>query len=87
MTPFGINYRNFERIPQIQQLSTTVTPIIEEVFKNIETEKIDMTSSHSIIVPIVNQNLGNTLQHQNGPNQRQHTHIKKYRNDIIIRYS
>ena len=33
-----------------------------------------MTSSHSIIEPIVNRNFGNIFQHHNRPNQRQPIH-------------
>ena len=74
MTPFGLYYGNFECLPQSQKLSTTFNPTIEEVFETLETSDIDMTSSPSMIEPIVNRNFGNKFQHQNGPNQRQHTH-------------
>ena len=74
MTPFELDYRKFEYHSQSQKLSMTFTPIIEEVFKTLETADIDMTPSHSMIEPIVNRNFGNTLQYQNGPNQLQHTH-------------
>ena len=74
MNPFEINYRRFESYPQIQQLSLTFTPKIEEIFKTPETSDIDMTPSHSIIEPVVNNNFGNTFQHQNGTNQIQHTY-------------
>ena len=33
MTPFELDPRKFERHPQIQQLSITFTPTIEEVFE------------------------------------------------------
>ena len=72
MTSFEIYYRKFERLPQIQQLSTTFNPTIEEVFETLDTADIDMSSSHSMIKPIVNHNFGNKFQHHNGPNQRQH---------------
>ena len=49
MTPFELDYRKFERIPQIHQLYTTFTPTIEGVFETLETADIDMTSPHSII--------------------------------------
>ena len=49
MTPFELDYRNFERLSQSQQLSNTFTPKIEEFFETIETEDLYMTSSHSII--------------------------------------
>ena len=47
-----------------------------------------MTSSHSMIETIVNQNFGNTFQHQNGPNKYQHTHkiTKKCINPYPIKY-
>ena len=67
MTPFELDYRKFDCHPQKQQISTTSTPTIEELFKTLETADIDMTSSHSMIEPIVNHNFGNTLQHQNRP--------------------
>ena len=68
MNPFELNYRRFERQPQIQHLSLTFSPIIEEIFETLETADIDMTPYHSMIEPIVNRNFGNTFQHQNGPN-------------------
>ena len=74
MTPFDLYYRKFERHPQIQKLSITFTPTIEEVFETLETADIDMTPSQLIIEPIVNLNFGNKFQHQNGPNQSQPTH-------------
>ena len=33
-----------------------------------------MITPRSMIEPIVNQNFGNTFQHQNGPNQRKKIH-------------
>ena len=74
MTPFELDYRNFERLPQIHQLFTIFNSTIEKFLKTLETADIDMTKSHSIIGPIVNRNLGNTFQHQNKQNQRQHIH-------------
>ena len=53
MPPFEIDYRSFERQPQGQQLSLTLNPEIEEIFETLETEDIDMISSHSIIETIV----------------------------------
>ena len=73
-TPFELDYRRFDRQKQIQQLSITFSPKIEEIFETLETADIDITSSHSIIETIVNRNFANTLQHQNGPIQRQQTH-------------
>ena len=43
---------------------------MEIIFETIETEDIYMNLYHSMIKPIVNNNLGNKFQHQNGPNQR-----------------
>ena len=74
MTPFELDYRNFERLSQSQQLSNTFTPKIEEFFETLETEDLYMTSSHSIIEPISNQSFVNTFKDHNGPNQHQHTH-------------
>ena len=74
MTPFELYYRRFERLPQIQQLSITFNPTIEEVFETLDKTYIHTTSSHSIIETIVNQISCNTFQHHNGPNQLQHTY-------------
>ena len=41
MTKFELDYRNFERQPQIQQLSITFTPTIEEVFETLDKSYID----------------------------------------------
>ena len=38
MTPFELDYRNFERLPQTQQISTTYIPTIEEVFETLYLE-------------------------------------------------
>ena len=74
MNPFELDYIKYERHPQSQQLSTTFIPTIKELFETLETSDIYMTSSHSIIEPIVNRDFGNMFQHHNGPNQRQQTH-------------
>ena len=37
MNKFELDYRKFERLPQIQQLSTTFNSAIEEVFGTLET--------------------------------------------------
>ena len=74
MTPYELRYKKLEYIPQIHQLSTTFISTIEEVFENLDTVEIGMTSSNSIIEPIVNSNFGNKFQHQNGKNQHQHIH-------------
>ena len=44
------------------------------VFETLETADIDMSTAHSVIEPIANQNFGNTFHHHNGPNQHQHIH-------------
>ena len=72
MTPYELDYRKFERLPQSHQLSTKFTSTIKEVFETLDTFDIYMTSSHSMIEPIVNRNYGNIFQHNNGPNQFQH---------------
>ena len=54
MTPFEIDYRSFEHLPQIQKLSITFTPTIEEVIETLYTAYIDMNLSHSMIEQIVN---------------------------------
>ena len=74
MTPFELDYRRFERQPQIQQLSLILTPKIDGRFETLETTYIYINLSHSMIEPILNKNFVNTSQHQNGLNQRQHTH-------------
>ena len=68
MTPFELDNRNFERLTQSHQLSTTSTLTTEELFETIQTADVYMPSHHSMIEPIVNQNFGNKFQHQNGPN-------------------
>ena len=45
-TPFELDYRKFEHLPQIQKISTTFTPTIEEVFETLEIKDIDMELSH-----------------------------------------
>ena len=76
MNTFELDYNVFERLPQINQLYNAFTYGIEEVSETLFTADIDMTTSHSMIEPIVNRNFGNTFQHQNGINQRQQTHKK-----------
>ena len=49
MTPFEPDYIRFELQPQIQQLSLTFNPKIEEIFETLETADIDMNPSHSMI--------------------------------------
>ena len=73
MTPFELDYIMFDRQPQRQEPSLTFTPKMEEIFEILETEDIDMIPFHSIIKPIVNSDIGNTFQHYNGINHRQHT--------------
>ena len=60
MTPFQLYYRNFERLPQSHQIPTTFTPTIKEVSGNLDIADTYMTSSHSIIEPIINRSFGNT---------------------------
>ena len=67
MTPLEMNYRKFEHITKKNQHYTIFT-------STIDTVDVDMTTSHSIIEPMVNQNFGNTFQQLNGPDQRQHIH-------------
>ena len=62
MTSYELEYRRFERQPQINQLYLTFTPKMEERFETLDTADIDMNPYHSIIEPIVNRNFGNTLQ-------------------------
>ena len=73
MTSFYIDFRLLEHQPQKYQLSIIFTPSMEVILETLEKLDIDMNPSHSMIEPIVNNNLGNKLQHHNGPNQRQHT--------------
>ena len=42
LTTIKLDYIKFERLPQIQQLSTTIQYTIEEVFETLETADIDM---------------------------------------------
>ena len=71
MTTFELEYRNFKRNPHRHQLYTTFQFIIEEVFENLETEKLDITTANpsAIIDSIINKNFGNNFYHQNGPNK------------------
>ena len=71
---FKLDNIRFKRQTQIQKISLTFTPKIEEIFETLETSDIYMTIFHSIIEPIVNRNFLNTFQHQTGTNQRQKTH-------------
>ena len=72
MTNFELCYRNFEFLTQRHQPSTIFQSTIEEVFETLETPYVDMSTSHSMIEPTVNKKFGNTYNHQNGPNKRQH---------------
>ena len=74
MTSFDLYYINSEGLPQIHQLSTAFFSMIEEVFETLDTEDINMTSSHLTIEPMLNRNYGNKFQYQNGPNMNQHIH-------------
>ena len=73
MTSFGLDFRSFERQPQISQLFIIFTHSMKVIFETTETEYIDMNTYHSMIENIVNRNFGNKSHHKNGPNQRQHT--------------
>ena len=74
MTNLELYYRKFERLTKIYQLYTTLQSKIEEVFENLETEYVDMSTAHSMIYPITNRNFGNKFHHQIGPNKRQNIH-------------
>ena len=74
LTTFGLYCRNFEQLPQRHRLSAIFQSKIEEVFVTLETADVDMSTSHFMIEPIFNQNVGNTFHHQNLPNQRQQIH-------------
>ena len=73
ITSFELDFRRFEYHLQSYQLYIIFTPSMGGISENIETSDIYMNPSHSIIGAIFNSSFGNTLQHQNGPNQRQHT--------------
>ena len=45
MTTFELDYRNFEWIPQLHQLSTTLQSTIKEVFETLETEDVSCQQS------------------------------------------
>ena len=68
MTTFELDYRKFELPTYRNQLPTLLQATIEEVFENLETLDVDMSTSHSNIEPIFNRNFGNTFHHQNGKN-------------------
>ena len=72
MTTFEIEYRKFELIPQRHQLSTILNSTIEELFETLETEDVDISTSHYMIEPIVNWNIGNKFHHHNVTNKHQH---------------
>ena len=77
MTNFEPDYRKFELPPQRHQISTICNCTIEEVCETLETEDVEMSTYHSIIETIINRNFVNKFHHQNGPNKRQHIHLKK----------
>ena len=74
MTTFELCYISFVRITQRYQISTIFNSTIEHFFETLETVYVDMSTAHSVIRPIVNQNFVNIFQHQNGPTQRQQIH-------------
>ena len=49
MTNSELYYRNFERLPQIHQLSTIFNSTIEEVFETLETSDVYISTAHSMI--------------------------------------
>ena len=75
-TTFELDYRKFELLTQIHQLSTILQYKIEEVFEALETADIDMLTVHYMIVTIFNQSFDNKIHNLNGPNQRQNIHEK-----------
>ena len=68
MTTFELEYGKFEILPQKDLLSNTFRSTIGEVFETLDTDDLDMSTSHSMIDPIVNIKFGNTFNHQNGSN-------------------
>ena len=86
MTALKLEYRNFKVLPQIHKLSTMFHFIIEEVFENLETADVDMSTSHSIIYPIVIRNFDNTFRDHNVPNKHQHFHKNKSQQYQYISY-
>ena len=74
MNTFEIYYRKFQRLSQTHQLSTTFHFTIEEVFETLDTANIEISTTNSIVDPILNRNFGNTFHHQNGINQCQQFH-------------
>ena len=57
MNTFELDYIKFERLPQIHKLSTIFQSTIEEVFDTLETVDVGRSTAHSMIEPIVNQNI------------------------------
>ena len=74
MSTFEIDYRRFERLPQIQYISNTLHFKMEEVVETLYTPDVDISTANSMIDTIVNINFGNIFHHQNGPNQHQHVY-------------
>ena len=76
MTKFELYYRKFGGLKKRHQLSTIFNYIIEGEFETLEISDVDILTAHYMIEPIFKWNFGNTFQHHNGPNQRQHIHKK-----------
>ena len=49
MTYFDLDFREFERQPQSNQLLIMLTPSMELISETLETTDIDMHPSHSVI--------------------------------------
>ena len=86
MNTFELDCIKFEILTKRHQLSTIFQSTIEEVFETLEKENLDLSTSHSIIEPIVNQDYGNTFHHQNGPNHLQPIHKNTSRQYQSITY-
>ena len=86
MNTFELDYRYSEWPPKRHKLSTIFQSTIEEVFEILEKENLDLSTSDSIIEPIVNQDYGNTFHHQNGPNHLQPIHKNTSRQYQSITY-
>ena len=74
MTNCKIEYENLEQNLQRQELSSIFLLLNEELFENLETTNVDISTANFIIEHFSNKKVGNTCHYQNGPNQRQHIH-------------
>ena len=68
MTNFELDYIKFERLPQRHQISIIFKSSMKEVFETLETAGVDMSTSPSMIEPIVNLVFSNIFRHKIGPN-------------------